>query len=246
MKNITVAKSWSELNAWQLEEIVHLYLNLDDHNFKKSFDRMIFILFQKKKGFWSRLKLHSLLRMVPISELHPFGQFLLEQPKIHSFPEIKNLIKPADRLGDLSVKQFSFMDQFFNSWMDTKSEDFLRALCACIYRTDNNFDELNLPKVAKYTDQIPPKKLQAIGFIYMSCYHHITEQFPVIWPKAKKTESEAKKPTKKHQYKPFSEVIINVAMSENQPLGNLHESNSTRIYEFLNVLTKILIQQQQK
>lgn len=31
---------------------------------------------------------------------------------------------------------------------------------------------------------------------------------------------------------------------EQQPLGNLHESNSTRIYEFMNVFSKIIIKQE--
>lgn len=112
-KHITVASSWEELNTWQLEEIVNLYLNYNDDNFSESYLKMIFILFQKKKGFWSSLKLQWLLRIVPISTLSEFGKFLLEPPKLHSFPDIPGLKKPADRLGDLSIKQFSFMDQFF-------------------------------------------------------------------------------------------------------------------------------------
>ena len=246
MKNITVATSWAELNAWQLQEIVDLYLNFSEENFKKSFDQMIIILFQKKKGFWNRLKLRKLLFKVPISELYQFGQFLLEAPKLHQFPQFDCLIQPADRLGDISIKQFSFMDQFYNTWMDTKSDKFLRALCASIYRLSKTFDEQDLKLIAKFTDKLSRKERQVIGFTYMSCYHHITDTFETVWPKPKKKVGEEKKTFKKPKFKPFSEVIINVAMNELQPLGNLHSTNDTRIYEFLNVLTKILIQQKEQ
>lgn len=242
MKNITVAKSWAELNAWQLQEIVDLYLNFSEENFQKSFDQMIIILFQKKKGFWNRLKLRKLLFQVPISELYQFGQFLLELPKLHKFPPVDGLVKPADRLGDITVKHFSFMDQFFNTWMDTKSDKFLRALCASVYRLSKSFDEQDLPLIAKHTDKLSRKQKQVIGFTYMSCYYHISDTFEVVFPKPKVKEGEEKKKVKKTTYKPFSEVILNVAMNDKQPLGNLHSANDTRIYEFLNVLTKILIQ----
>lgn len=241
--NITVAKSWQELNEWQLQEIIDLYLNHFDKSPEKAFEKMILILFQKNKGLWNRLKLWKIIRQVPMSTLSEFGEFLLQPPKLHIFPEIKNLQKPADRLGDLNIKQFSFMDQFFHQWIETKIDIVLRRLCASIYRLDEKFDEQNLSKIAKFTDKISKKQRQVIGFTYMSCYHHIADSFPVVFPKPKEKpadENKKQKPKQKHQ--PFSEIILNIVMHEEaQPLGNLHESNSTRIYEFMNVLTKIII-----
>ena len=240
-KHITVASSWEELNTWQLEEIINLYLNYNEDNFSESYLKMIFILFQKKKNLWHSLKLGWLLRNVPTSILSEFGQFILEQPKLHSFPEIKGFKKPADRLGDLSIKQFSFMDQFFHNWMDTKSDNMLRALVASIYRIGDKFDEQNLIQISKITDKLTKKQRQVIGFTYMSCFNHMCRQFPVIYPEPKK-DSEKKKKTK---HTPFSEIIISIVMhEEQQPLGNLHESNSTRIYEFMNVFSKIIIKQE--
>jgi len=241
-KHITIASSWGELNTWQLEEIVNLYLNYNEDNFSESYLKMIFILFQKKKGFWSSLKLQWLLRNVPISTLSEFGKFLLEPPKLHSFPDISGLKKPADRLGDLSIKHFSFMDQFFYNWMENKSETYLRALVASIYRLGDTFDEQNLPVISKFTDKLKKKQWQVIGITYMSCFNHLCEQFPVIYPKSKQP---ADAPKKKPKHTPFSEIIISIVMGdEQQPLGNLHESNSTRIYEFMNVFSKIIIKQE--
>ncbi len=240
--NITVAKSWKELNEWQLEEIVDLYLNSNEDNWEKTFEKMIIILFQKKKGFWQRLKLWKLIKQVPITSLAEFAEFLLQPPKLHRFPEIPGLRKPADRLGDLSIKQFSYMDQFFHTWTDTKSDKFLRALCASIYRMGNNFDEQNLTIISEQTDKLSKKKRQVIGFTYMSCYQHIAGQFPVIYPKLKKSDQETEKHSIKAKFKPFSEMILNIVMNEeSQPLGNLHQCNETRIYDFMNVFTQIII-----
>lgn len=241
--NITVARSWQELNQWQLEEIIDLYLHYFDKAPEKAFGKMIIILFQKNKGFWNRLKLWKIIRQVPISTLSEFGDFLLQPPKLHSFPEVEGLRKPADRLGDLPIKQFSFMDQFFHQWMETKTDIALRRLCASVYRLNESFDEQKLTEIAKLTDKISRKQRQVIGFTYMSCYHHIADSFPVVFPKPKeKPGDENKKQKSKPKHQPFSEIILNIVMHEEaQPLGNLHESNSTRIYEFMNVLSKIII-----
>ncbi|MFL9834988.1 hypothetical protein [Chryseobacterium terrae] len=247
--NITVAKSWQELNEWQLQEIIDLYLHHLDANPEKTFEKMIIILFQKKKGFWNRLRLWKIIKQVPISTLSEFGEFLLQPPKLHSFPEVENLLKPADRFGDLCIKQFSFMDQFFHQWMENKDDKALRRLCASIYRLSEDFDEQSLAKISKYTDKLSVKERQVIGFTYLSCYHHLAEQFPKIYPKPKKTEEEKEntpKPVKK-VHLPFSEIIINMVMNdETKSLGNFHETNKTRIYEFMNVFTKIIIRDQKK
>lgn len=242
--NITVPTSWQELNIWQLEEITDLYLNHfeNEEDQQKSFEKMILILFQKKPGFWARMKLWRIIKQVPISTLAEFGQFLLQPPKLHKFPEVTGLIKPADRLGDLSIKQFSFMDQFFHGWIDTKEDKKLRALCAAIYRLRDKFDEQLLQQVAAHTDLLNQKQRQVIGFIYMSCYQHMAGQFPVVYPKSKKKEGEEGMPRKKEQFRPFSDIILNMVLhEESQPLGNLHESYHTRIYDFMNVFTKIII-----
>lgn len=238
--NITVAKSWQELNPWQLEQIIDIYLKIEEDNFQASFRQMILILFQETPGFRGRWNLRKLLRIAPVSSLEPFGEFLLQPPKLHRFPDVKGLIKPEARLGDLPIKQFSFMDQFFNNWIETREDKMLRALCASIYRLTPEFDELKLPAIAKKTDRLSRKKRQVIAFTYMSCYHHITEQFPVIWKKKKNKEEQPAKVPQKVRFTPFSDIIINVAMGEQQPLGNFHQSNQTRIYDFLQVLTKII------
>lgn len=243
-KEIKVAASWKELNKWQLEEVVELYLNLTEENYKATLKKFVTIIFQEKLGFWSRLKYRFLLMNVPRSALYPHLQFLLDPPNIYSFPEIKGLKKPSDKLTDLSIKQYGIMDQFFHAWMTTKSDNFLKALVSSIYRIDSSFDEENISIISKKIQKLTRKERQVIGFIYMSCNHHIGDTFPVVFPNITKDKKKEKSIPKTIKHKPFSEVIISVAMNEQQPLGNLHESNKTKIYEFMNVLTKILNHQE--
>lgn len=239
--NFTVATEWKELNKWQLEEIIDLLLSMTEENYEFTLQQMVVVLFQKKKGFFRRLKLRKLLWNVPISTLYPYIEFLLKEPEPFDFPEIKGLVKPADRLSDLSIKQFGIMDQFFHAWIQTKSEGFLKGLVSSIYRIEKEFDEHKLIEIAKITNKLTKKERQVIGFTYMVSYHYIGASFPVVFPPKKGKSSDNSIKTK---HRPFSEVIISVAMNEHQPLGNFHESNKTRIYDFMNVLTKILSDQE--
>ena len=47
--NITVAKSWNQLNDWQVAEIAHLYLNTPVEDFADAYLKMIFIVFPAPK-----------------------------------------------------------------------------------------------------------------------------------------------------------------------------------------------------
>lgn len=238
---IEVATKWKDLNKWQLEEVVDLLLNMKKTNYEFTLKQMVVIIFQKEKGFLNRLKLRKILWNVPISELFPYVEFLLKEPEPFAFPEIKELLKPADKLTDLSIKQFGIIDQFFHAWMETKNESFLRGLVSAIYRNGEKFDEKKIIDIAKITDKLSKKEKQVIGFAYMTSFHFIGNSFPVVFPPQK---PDSNKPSKKVKHKPFSEVIINMAMNEQQPLGNFHECNDTKIYDFMNVLTKVITQQE--
>ena len=65
---------------------------------------------------------------------------LLKEPEPFAFPEIKELLKPADKLTDLSIKQFGIIDQF-SCPMETKTNHFFVVLVSAIYRNGEKFDE---------------------------------------------------------------------------------------------------------
>jgi hypothetical protein len=240
-QNITVAKSWQELNAWQIKEISCAYLTADPEKFDATYFRLITILFQKNKGFWRKLKLKKLLWSIPVSSLEPFARFLLKNPEIYKFPDIKGLIKPADRIGDLTIKQFSVIDTLFHQWYEDKSELKLRRLVASLYRLQNEFNSQDLPKVAKVTDRISGKTMLSIAFSYMNVRRYITERYPVVYPKPVEDNAEDKPVFKKKEtYTSFSKVITGMALDELKPLGNLKECNNTLVYDFHDTLSETI------
>lgn len=247
---ITVAKSWSELNEWQLNQIAHLYLNADPEDFQKSFEKMIFVLFQKENSFSAKRTLYNLIQKVTISQLAPFAEFLLKETNFYSFPEIYGLLKPADRLGNISIKQYSAIDVFFHAFEKDKSEINLNRLVASLYRIQEDYDELLLSEVGKITSAISTETKERIALAYKFTSFLIYTLYPVIYPKPKpETEEEKLRPNfkaKSQKHIPFEKVMIGLAMDELQPLGKKQDIDKTRIYEFMNVLTESILHQREK
>lgn len=248
-KNITVPKTWQELNDWQLQEIAHLYLHVKEEKFYETFQKMVFIIFQGKKSFWAKLKFYRLLRSIPFAELAEHGRFLLETTNYYTFPEINGLIAPAPRITNITSKQFSFIDRFFHDWEQEKTELKLRRFAASLYRISEKFNEYEMPKIAELMAKIPVKKLQVMALAYKFTRYHIWESYPIIYPKPKEPEQEQElKPVfkKPNQYQSFDKIIMRIVFSEEKPLGNKHEADETLIYPFLNVLTEVLIRNREK
>ena len=228
--------------------------------------KMICILFQKKGSFFSQVKFLRLINKVPVTSLEPFAKFLLEKPEYYFFPEVPGLAKPADRLGDVSIKHFSVADTLFHQWQENKTHLALRRFVASLYRlqeepgklaklfttkkyTSPEFNNQLLPVVAKITDQLSEEEMQAIAFIYSNVRRYIWERYPIIFPKPTEEKADELKPDfrkNKDQYMPFSKIIVGIAMDELKPLGNLHESNKTMLYDFMDTLTETIIYHRNK
>ena len=140
--NITIAKSWSQLNDWQVAEIAHLYLNTPVEDFADAYLKMILIVYQKSQDKKSQKFLRRLLKEVPISELEKHTTFLKETIDLHKFPEIPGLIKPADRIANITIRQFSTIDTFFFQWNKERSLLNLKRLVATLYRINEKYDDL--------------------------------------------------------------------------------------------------------
>lgn len=262
-KNITVAESWSQLTRWQLQELANIFFNLSD-DFTADYQKMILILFQKKNTFMHQLRLKMLIRNVPITTLEPFAKFLLQKPEYYSFPEIPGLVKPADRLGDLTIKHFSVIDTLFHQWQENKTTLALRRFVASLYRLEQKsfiskifrirtyrspeFDAQLLPVISKLTDKLSEKEMQAIAFTYSNIRRYIWDRYPIIFPKPAEEKEEELKPVfrKKDVYMPFKKIIVGLAMDEVKPLGNLHECNKTLIYDFMDTLSESIIYHRNK
>ncbi|WP_418124223.1 hypothetical protein ACNFU2_06420 [Chryseobacterium sp. PTM-20240506] len=250
-QNIWIATSWNELNEWQIQEIAHLYLNTPAKNFHEVYPQMIAIVYQKEDTPIHRFELFKLIRNVPASELGKYTTFLLEENNYYRFPSIPGLIKPSDRLGNISIRQFSTIDTFFHQWNQDRSLLKLKRLVASLYRINKKYDDLDLSAVDAITREIPVKKMEAIALAYLFTRISISDQYKVVFPEVKEESEEEKKlqpvfKKKEQQYIPFDKIIIGLSMDELQPLGKKQDINDVRIYEFLSVLSESILYHKEK
>lgn len=241
--NITVARSWNQLNDWQLQEIAHLYLNTPIDDFAEAYAQMILIVYQKSPDLRARLRLKRLTADVPITELAKHTGYLKDKNDLYRFPEIPGLIKPADKIEDISARQFSTIDTYFFLWNKNRSLLNLKRLVATLYRIKEQHDDLDLKNVAMISDKIQEKQMEAIALAYMFSRRNIEENFPIIFPK-NETEEEKLQPVfkkKDNGHVPFDKAILAMAMDELQPLGMKQDVNNVRIYEFLSVMSESMV-----
>ncbi len=246
--NISIASSWNQLNDWQAQEIAHLYLNASAEDFTEAYVKMILVVYQKSPSKKDRRFLDKLTKEVPISELEKYCTYLRDSTNFFRFPEISGLIKPADRIENITIRQFSTIDTFFYAWNQERSIINLKRLVTTLYRLHHEYDALDLRPVALITDKIPVKQMEAIALAYLFTRIYIENKYPIIFPKKDETE-DINVPVFKSQNKsfvPFDKVITAMAMDELQPLGKKQDANNVRVYEFLDVYSESIVYQKQK
>lgn len=244
IKDIKVPTSWRELNEWQVQEIAHLFLNAQPNDVEV-YIKMILICYQKSNSYSDFKKMKKIAKEITISDLEEHVQFLQNSTDFHSFPEIEGLIKPSDRIENITIRQFSTIDTFFHFWNTDRSEINLKRLVATLYRKNEKFDDLDLIEVSKITDKIPVKKMEAIALAFLFTLMHIEDRFPIVFPKPKEeTEEDKLTPVfhrKENKFVPFDKVIVGMAMDELQPLGKKQDADQVRVYEFLGVLSESIM-----
>lgn len=240
---IQIPSSFSELNSWQKEEICFLLLQ-DNEYFEQKFIKILDILIRKNNSKAEKRKSKTIFSQVSVSHLSKFANFVYNSVDLFVFPEISDTLQaPAPRLSDISIKQFSVSDAIFYQWKTQKMpEIYAQQLVAVLYKQKNTtFDSAFLPKIAEITDAISPKKRAEICFAYLCTRQYIVNKYPKIFqPKSLKNEGEKPVFTKTNKYIPFSKLILEMALHEKQPLGNLHECNQTKLYDFLDIFNELL------
>lgn len=242
--NVIVAKSWNQLNDWQLQEIAHLYLNTPVDDFAEAYAKMILIVYQKSPDLKARLQLKRITDDVPITELAKHTGYLKDKNNLYRFPEIPGVIKPADKIENISARQFSTIDTYFFKWNNERNLLNLKRLVATLYRLNDQYDDLDLKNVSMVTDRIPEKQMEAVALAYMFIRKHIEDQFPIVFPKTPETEEEKLRPVfkkKDSDFVPFDKALLAMAMDELQPLGKKQDVNNVRIYEFLSVMSESIV-----
>ena len=192
----------------------------------------------------------QLLQEVPFTALWQYAEPFLTTEKLYHFRELTKMIAPAPRLANLTIKQFSVADSLYYRLRLSQYQDelLLRQLMASLYNLPNTpFDVLNLPQVAEHTDKAAITTAYEVAFAYTCCREYIIGKYPKVFSSPSSSQR-GEKPVfrKEAAYTPFSKIISVMAMDKHQPLGNWHQCNATRVYDFFEVLTESILQAEQR
>ena len=248
--DIKIPQTYEELNEQQRGALCRILLTLD--NTKETPLGIIKVLISHLPNRTQQ----QLLQEVPFTTLWQYAEPFLSTEKLYHFRELTKMIAPAPRLANLTIKQFSVADSLYYRLRlsQYKDELLLRQLVASLYNfADQPFDVLNLPQVAEHTDKAAITTAYEVAFAYTCCREYIISRFPKVF-----TAKDDKKETKDEgssfvfrnsslkSYTPFSKIISVMAMDQHQPLGNWHQCNATRVYDFFEVLTESMLQAEQR
>lgn len=250
--DITIPQKYEELNAMQRGALCRILLTLDN-----SEETPLHIVKTLISHLPNRTQ-QQLLQEVPFTTLWQYVEPFLTTEKLYHFPPLSlgEVIPPADRLANLTIKQFSVADSLYYRLRLSQYQDelLLRQLMASLYNfADQPFDVLNLPQVAEHTDKTAITTAYEVAFAYTCCREYIISRFPKVF--SVKDEKQEKKDegssfafrnSSLKSYTPFSKIISVMAMDKHQPLGNWHQCNATRVYDFFEVLTESILQAEQK
>lgn len=254
--DITIPQTYEELNEQQRGALCRILLTLE--NSEETPLHIIQILLSHLPNRTQQ----QLLQEVPFTTLWQYAEPFLAIEKLYHFPPLsfgggkRVVIPPADRLANLAIKQFSVADSLYYRLRLSQYQDelLLRQLMASLYNfADQPFDVLNLPQVAEHTDKTAITTAYEVAFAYTCCREYIIRRFPKVF--SAKDERREKKDegssfvfrnSSLKSYTPFSKIINVMAMDQHQPLGNWHQCNATRVYDFFEVLTESILQAEQK
>lgn len=242
--NITIPQTYEELSEQQRGALCRILLTLD--NTEKTPLRIIQILL----SHLPKRTEQQLLLQVPFTVLWQYAEPFLTTEKLYHFREVTKMVAPAPRLANLTIKQFSVADSLYYRLRLSQYQDelLLRQLMASLYNFAHQpFDVLNLPQVAEHTDKAAITTAYEVAFAYTCCREYIINRFPKVFSSPSPSQrGETPVFRKEAAYTPFSKIISVMAMDKHQPLGNWHQCNATRVYDFFEVLTESILQAEQR
>ena len=246
--NITIPQTYEELNEQQRGALCSILLTSSP--FGGGGGRLPLRIIKTLISHLPNRTQQQLLQEVPFTALWQYAEPFLTTEKLYHFRELTKMIAPAPRLANLTIKQFSVADSLYYRLRLSQYQDelLLRQLMASLYNLPNTpFDVLNLPQVAEHTDKAAITTAYEVAFAYTCCREYIIGKYPKVFSSPSSSQR-GEKPVfrKEAAYTPFSKIISVMAMDKHQPLGNWHQCNATRVYDFFEVLTESILQAEQR
>lgn len=208
-KNYQVPASWAEINDEQLQKVAHLIFGLPETLITRQ-GIAITILIPSLKKIWTDLtedQAWDLIRLTgwifdDISGRSIIREFEHEKIKYHL---------PEDNLRKESIIAFSFADNYFDQFVQTKDAQYLDKVIACIARQAGSAEYPALQSVegdirehfstsrtaerAKAFATLDPGIKTAILLFFMGSKKYIHKQYAVLFQKPD-LEAEKKAPEK--------------------------------------------------
>ena len=246
--DITIPQTYEELSEQQRGALCKILLTTSP--FGGGGERLPVRIIQILLSHLPKRTQQQLLLQVPFTTLWQYTEPFLTTEKLYHFREVAKMVAPAPRLANLTIKQFSVADSLYYRLRLSQYQDelLLRQLMASLYNFAHQpFDVLNLPQVAEHTDKTPITTAYEVAFAYTCCREYIIGKYPKVFTSPSSTQR-GENPVfrKEATYTPFSKIISVMAMDKHQPLGNWHQCNATRVYDFFEVLTESILQAEQR
>ena len=254
--DITIPQTYEELSEQQRGALCKILLTTSP--FGGGGERLPVCIIQILLSHLPKRTQQQLLLQVPFTTLWQYAEPFLTTEKLYHFPPLTSpfgggkgeVIPPAPRLANLTIKQFSVADSLYYRLRLSQYQDelLLRQLMASLYNLPHTpFDVLNLPQVAEHTDKATIDTAYEVAFAYTCCREYIIGKYPKVFSSPSSSQK-GENPVfrKEAAYTPFSKIISVMAMDKHQPLGNWHQCNATRVYDFFEVLTESILQVEQR
>ena len=254
--DITIPQTYEELSEQQRGALCKILLTTSP--FGGGGERLPVCIIQILLSHLPKRTQQQLLLQVPFTTLWQYAEPFLTTEKLYHFPPLTSpfgggkgeVIPPAPRLANLTIKQFSVADSLYYRLRLSQYQDelLLRQLMASLYNLPSTpFDVLNLPQVAEHTDKATIDTAYEVAFAYTCCREYIIGKYPKVFSSPSSSQK-GENPVfrKEAAYTPFSKIISVMAMDKHQPLGNWHQCNATRVYDFFEVLTESILQVEQR
>ncbi|SDS11647.1 hypothetical protein SAMN04487764_1493 [Gillisia sp. Hel1_33_143] len=226
-RNITMARSWNQLTAVQLcgvaAALEHFHKLKDCHpkEFQPAHYSKLYVALVKNLLRVNNFgKVWIALWQIPSEEYQDYVKFLLGEITRTNFIPAFRLKKetyfpPADRLQNISIKEFSFIDSLYYNWRKTQDIRYLDMLCATLYRPAGSsskeidprrsFDKFFVEKDVKAIKRLRYRKKLAVAYTYEGCRNYIVKQYPHVFPAPEKGEKKIKKI--QVSYTPFGKLL---------------------------------------
>ena len=196
-RDIQAPSTWNELSRAQLYKVVDLLTS--NQYLRDGKIRLVHVLLNIKSWLFFKLTPEQIQDLTPITE------FLLKDNELTTnlvpWIKIESIIYhgPRSFLANLSIEEFGFADTFYTKYKATRKDEFLRALCAALYRREvssptsdehrgDNREQFNMHSVFPRSDVFKAltfAQKYAVCLFYEGCRNWITKKYPLPFSKEK-------------------------------------------------------------